>query len=169
MRLACPEDFEEKDGLYWPPYGDYPFFTARAEWIAQRYCGAQVLIAGCGWGYTVLHARALGVDCRGVDASPYALRRARELGLEDVVVYGDITRADRMPELEVDVVLTEDVYPMLTLDEVEQAQEVLHSYGEVAHWVSPILGRVHPAIQCALSPKEWVEFLAPDPVMLVGA
>ena len=168
MRLACPEDFEEESGLYWPPYGDFPFFTTRAEYIAERFGDQRVLIAGCGWGYTVLHARALGVDCWGVDASPYALRRARELGLLREVMYGDITTAQFMPELEVDAVITEDVYPMLTLDEVERAQEVLHRYGPVKHWITPAPEQAHPSIQCALSPKEWVELLAPDEVWLVG-
>ena len=168
MRLATYEDFESEDGLYWPAYTDYSFFRTRAERLAREHAEKRILVAGCGWGYTIKHGRELGLDIWGVDASPYALTKARELGLYREVMYGDITTAANMPELEVDLVLTEDVYPMLTLDEVERAQEVLHRYGVVKHWITPAPAQVHPAIQCALLPTEWEQLLAPDEVWLVG-
>lgn len=165
MRLASYEDFETEGGLYWPPYTDFDYFQSRAKFLAREYGGQRILLAGCGWGYTVRHARAQGLEVWGVDASPYALRRARELGLHREVMYGDITTKANMPELEVDLVVTEDVYPMLTLDEIARAQEVLHRYGPVAHWITPAPETPHPGIQSALRAAQWSEFLAPDQII----
>ena len=161
MRLACREDFEERGGLYWPPYQDFPYFRERAEYLFRHHRRKRVLIAGCGWGFTVQHARSLGVECWGVDVSPYALAHKQD----SHVVYGDITDASEMPDLDVDIVFTEDVYPMLTPDEIGQAQEVLHGYGEVIHWITP---STHPSIQTKWLGLEWVDALAPDRVFIIG-
>ena len=166
MRLANHADFETESGLYWPPYSDFTLHRSRAEYLAKRWPGGSVLIAGCGWGFTVQHALALGVQAWGVDASPYALRRAREHGHRNVL-YGDITTAEWMPDLDVEVVITEDVYPMLTVNEIERAQEVLCGYAPVLHLVSPAPAQVHPSIQTALTLDEWVALLAPDEVLAV--
>lgn len=169
MRLASYEDFETEGGLYWPPYRDFPFFRERAEFLAHEFSGARILIAGCGWGFTVQHARTLGLDAWGVDASPYALRRARELGLLREVQYGDITNAETLPGLEVDVVVTEDVYPMLTGEEIHRAQGVLHGLTDtVLHYITPAHDPAHPAIVTVLDEAEWRELLAPDRMLRVG-
>ena len=166
MRLATYEDFETEDGLYWPAYTDYPFFRVRAEKLAHEHAGKRILIAGCGWGYTVAHGRALGLDIWGVDASPYALAKARGLGLHREVMYGEITTAANMPMLEVDLVLTEDVYPMLTRDEIVRAQEVLHGYGRVIHVITP--SSPHSVIQTSATRDEWYALVNSDEIWFVG-
>lgn len=162
MRLANYEDFETESGLYWPSYYDAPYFRARAERMAVEFPGASILVAGCGWGYTVRHGRALGLNIWGCDLSDYALAHV----VDPHVFRMDIC-AVTWP-LDYDVVVTEDLLPMLTRDEIDACLTAVRTATTVVHIVTPAPEQVHPAIQTALSLDEWRALLAPDRFWAVG-
>lgn len=178
MRLASFEDFETEAGLYWPAYHEYPFFAQRAQRLHDRFGGSKVLVAGCGWGYTVQRGLELGMDIWGCDASGYALDRAAEVLPPDAaarVLHADVTRdladlADRAGG-RFTVAVTEDLCPMLTLSEIARARTNLRRVSDlVLHWVTaaPRGQAPHPALQTARAADGWRALLGPDEVEVVG-
>lgn len=114
-RLASVQDFEQ-GGLYFPPYQRFPFFGTRADTLRGRFQTVKILIAGCGWGYTVDELVQRGADAWGVDASSYAIDRSvvpARTRLGDCSVKADMDAIRTVAGLRgnkfFDVIVTEDL------------------------------------------------------------
>lgn len=182
MRLASAADFEQ-GGLYWPPYQDHPMFAQRANELNGRYAQNKVLIAGCGYGYTVNYCLNLGMDIWGCDASQYALDKATEVlppAARARITMGDITSRNSLNSVRsfaglsgkqlFQGVVTEDVLGVLTPAEVSTALVELRRIGNtVLHIVTcskptDMPGDRHPDLIWR-SQQEWKSIATPDLVM----
>lgn len=130
-------------------YTEYPYFSKRSKNINAQlgsYKNSKILIAGCGWGFLVrLLMRDYGfTDVWGCDASEYAVKTAapREIpGYENRILLGDITSSTSMSSVssaaglkgtkKFAYIITEDVLPCLTDNEITTALSVLRGKGDV--------------------------------------
>lgn len=178
MRLACHEDFEAENGLYWPPFQDCIMFARRAEYLAKTYPGKTVLIVGPAYGFLVEHCLRLGMDAWGLEASAWALEQAKTHCPEALsrLVHGDALNEADLVRVAVlagvdtfGVAVTEDVMPMLTVGEVEQMKVALHRHAkQTVHYVTPAPVTPHPSIVTAKDEVAWREALFPDTMIRVG-
>jgi hypothetical protein len=174
--LASVATFERKDGLYWPPYAEYPFHRQRAELLAELYepRGQKLAIWGCGYGYTVRHARLLGFDAYGFDASRFALKRARErlpkthaahVFRRDATIEGDVEAAleDARVSRRFELLVTEDMLPCLDDSEIRRAVSLLREVADqVVHMVTPMDRNPRPARDPRINWKHldtWRDFM----------
>lgn len=185
MRLATPEDFEQ-GGLYAnPPYRRYDYFISRAAEIKGRFAGGKVLIAGCGWGYTVDELVKLGIDAWGCDASQYAVDKAKAVlpaASAGRVLLADVTVASQLDAVRVaaglkgkttfTAVVDEDMFTALTDAEIATAAPNLRATGNVVlHLLTCTkpeipwdMDRRDPSLNWKSLP-EWQALLAPDVVL----
>lgn len=154
--LASSDLFQSSTGLYWDPttgigYSDYEFFRLRVESLKTRFApnGQALLLAGCGFGYLVRRARALGYNAWGCDASAWAVGQAPA----DVSAY--VRQADVLVAAQLDAVaaaaglhgnpprwdllVTEDLLECLTDAEIAAALPLLRARcrANLAHIVTP--------------------------------
>lgn len=159
-RSATREDFE-RGGLY-SSYRRYPFFAQRADFIVERFDPRSVIVAGCGWGYLVDELVSRGVDAWGIDISPYALAKAREvLPSRSVnrVLLGDA--AAPSIDRRFDLAVTEDMLPVCGLGEIYVVRDALRASSERRLHIVTCGG----AIETPMPLSEWVRVLGPDTVM----
>lgn len=186
MRLASAADFESPEGLYWNPsgaegYRRYPFFAERVAEIRTRFpASTKVLVAGCGWGFLLDEAAALGVEAWGMDASSYAISKAQEVLAEPVrsrVVLGDVTNEAQVNNMrnlagmrgqqKFDLCITEDLLPVLTDAEVATALPLLRNVSSfMLHIITCSKAddgptQRHPELNWKLQ-SEWKALVSPD-------
>lgn len=189
MRLASAEDFEQ-GGLYNnPPYRRYGYFSRRAADMKGRFPTGKILIAGCGWGYTVDELVKLGFDAWGCDASQYAIDKANavlpatsaaRILKADVTVLTQLdavrTAAGLRSGTKFTAVVDEDMFTALTDAEIATAAPNLRATGTA---VLHLLTCTKPDISWDMSRRdpgltwkslsEWKALLAPDIVVDVEA
>lgn len=110
MRLASHADFY--NGPIYTQYRHHEGYRKRAQLF--RYFPEPLLVVGCGFGFLVQELVDLGKQAWGVDASPYAI----ENRITKRVFYGDILDLGAWTMGKVSTVITEDLLPFLTDDEV---------------------------------------------------
>lgn len=159
MILATYEDFED-GGLYDPPYSDFDYFRWRADAIKEYFSDMKTIaVWGCGWGYLVKYLTEDFIVV-GYDASEYALSKK----VTQHIYLADCTKADEVPGVIVDLLITEDLLPCLTDDEITVALPLLRSTSDtVCHIVSSLdHGRNHNQRLNWKTQKEWRKVLEPD-------
>jgi SAM-dependent methyltransferase len=110
VRLACKSDFY--NGSIYTEYRHHEGYRKRAKLF--RYFPEPILVVGCGFGFLVAELLELGKQAWGIDASPYAI----ENRVSPRVVYGDILNLDECRLETFETLITEDLLPYLTDDEV---------------------------------------------------
>lgn len=114
MRLACYRDFN--DG---PIYTRYPLpdevYDKRAKLF--RFYPEPILVVGCGFGGLVRAFRDLNKQAWGIDASQWAIDN-RDKRVETRVFNFDILDLSNWTMGEMETLITEDLFPHLTDDEV---------------------------------------------------
>lgn len=111
MRLACSKDFQ-----HGPIYTKYPLseevYDRRAKLF--RYFPEPILVAGCGFGGLVDALQRLRKQAWGIDASQYAIDNATSRRAFKF----DILNLSTWTLGQMETVVTEDLIPCLTDDEV---------------------------------------------------
>jgi len=179
---------EDYHGKVDTDYRRYPFLVERAKLLGSKFNAIKnrlIVIAGCGFGYTVDELSSLGfTNVWGFDASKYAVEEAsvRELSTDTAsrIILADATRKDDM-----DNIVSELGRPYLVLDEdllscadtVEEAKlmldnlrSMLHQRGQVVHVLTMRAGTVPHLPKGTeqmsgflwLPPEEWREIIGPD-------
>lgn len=171
--------------MYWPPYGDRPWFAERAALLNGRYLSNKTLIVGCGWGYTVQYCLNLGMDAWGCDASQYALDKATEVlpaATRARIMLGDATSAASLEAVrsfaglkgktKFTGAMTEDMLSMLTPAEVQLALPAIRGVaGNVAHLITCSKPNDLPGMRLPgfgiswRTIEEWKAIVAPDTVI----
>jgi len=103
-----------------------------ANYLTKRYKPKTVMVLGCARAYLVKAFQELGVDCRGVDISEWAIQHA-PAGLQDYLFVGDICDLSFFESNYFDVITAMDVFEHIAvpdlfaaLDEVKRiANDVL--------------------------------------------
>lgn len=128
MRLASYEDFN--DG---PVYTCYPLpdkvYDKRAR-LFQFY-PEPILVVGCGFGGLVRAFRDLGKEAWGIDAAQYCIDN-RDSRVEKRVFRFDILDLSDWTMGQMGAVITEDLFPHLTDDEVLVAARNCQALGPFA-------------------------------------
>lgn len=184
-RLASKADFEDPGGLYWPPYFDAPFYWQRADEIRRTYSGT-VLVAGCGWGFTVRHLVDMGMDAWGCDASQYSINKANEVlpvAVRSRIVLCDVTVRSQVNSLRTaaglpgnqrfQAAITEDMLPVMSDTEIasmltELRRAVSGDLLHIATCAKPDLPGDLDRRDSGLvwrSQAQWKAIVTPDPVL----
>lgn len=156
--LATQADYGLPDGtpgvLYTAGYQDFPFFQARINTLKQKFAptGQTLLIAGCGFGYSVNYAVNAGYNAFGIDGSSWAINEgktllpaiASRLAVADITVASQVDAASKAFGLKggtpkYALLMTEDVLPCLSDAEIQTALTVLRarSSSNILHLVTP--------------------------------
>lgn len=110
MRLATAADFN--NGPIYTKYRHHEGYAKRAQLF--RYFPEPILVVGCGFGFLVQEFENAGKLAWGIDASGYAF----ENRVNDRVRLGSILDLPNWPMGQFETLITEDLLPCLTDDEV---------------------------------------------------
>lgn len=186
--LASAALFEQPDGLYWHPvtntgYREYPYFAERVDALRQRFApnGQVSLVVGCGWGYLVNQAVAAGYDAYGIDASSYAIDKAKALfpAIASRFVLGDALTAAGMDAVSAaaglhgnpprfDLLITEDFLECLSDAEIATGLPLWRARcrTNLAHIVTPNDGsNLDPRINWKTI-DQWKAIVSPPDVLI---
>lgn len=127
MRLASREEFAEAYTQYPLPREVYAKRARLFEGFPEK-----ILIVGCGFGLLVSELRNLGKDARGIDASAWAWENRDN----EWVWCSDILNASKVDILRQQhgpfaTIITEDLLPWLTEEEVEMCARNCTGLGKI--------------------------------------
>ncbi len=177
--IFTQQDFEStyyKDPYGLLPYRDNSMFLDRAGMIKGRWATGKILIAGCGYGYTVKHLLNLGADAYGCDASAYAVQQAATVAPNRVVQANVLDRTQMTSVLtfaglrsnqRFTGLVAEDMWSYFTDTEVALALlELRRLSNAVLHIVTAVESETerNPALNWKTL-EVWKVLLALDPVM----
>lgn len=126
--------------------------------------GQRVLLIGAAYGWVAEDWQAAGINAVAVDTSTYIQATKAENAVVDVLDFDVMTDAGLQAAKTLgpwDWVITEDLLPCLSDDEVNTLAVNLRQLGRVAHWVAPIVSP--PFISRPL--ETYRDWLAPDVVV----
>lgn len=159
-----------------PHYHDDPEYERRSSAIRGRFSIGKILVAGCGYGYTVRHLINLGIDAWGIDASAYAVQQA------STIVPGRVTQANILIRSELTAcltfaglktnqkftaIVTEDVLTCLTDAEIVMALTELRRIGTVVfHIVNAVELEANRLLQFNWkTPAQWKTVVGTESVL----
>lgn len=171
-RIASENDFE--NGELYTNYHRFPFFKTRAKLI-EKECSGKILIAGCGWGFLIEECLELNLDVWGIDASEYALQKAKENVNQSSLsriflanVFDDISSILKHANTtKFDWCVTEDLLPVIKDFATNQAIENMRKYAnKFLHIVTPKIesSDQHPDLTWKHI-EEWKEIFKHDVVV----
>lgn len=165
--LASAIDFEQ---VLYSGYERYPYFGERAAALVKSYGPKRFLVVGAGFGFLLDELDALGATAHGVELSEYAIRRCHALV---PAVYSRMHKIDARDSSAMrrlgrfDVVVTEDILPTCSLEEVPYVLEASRSVGGVVvHIVTAKVdeSKCDPRI-LNLPLERWLAICYPDRVI----